>query len=77
MEFNKIFIAFGTAVRNLNFDEHSCCSDVSMVLGADSGSNKLDFPYKDWRTKAFLNTKIMNVIYFAFLMIKSIFLKKK
>lgn len=42
-EFNKNFIAFGAAVRSLNFDEHSCYSDVSMVLGVDSGSNRQDF----------------------------------
>lgn len=42
-EFNKNFIAFGAAVRSLNFDERSCYSDVSMVLGVDSGSNRRDF----------------------------------
>lgn len=42
-EFNKNFIAFGAAVRSLNFDERSCYSDVSMVLGVDSGSNRQDF----------------------------------
>lgn len=52
LEFNKIFIAFGAAVRSLNFDEHSCYSDVSMVLRVDSGSNKLDFSQKDWGGKA-------------------------
>lgn len=41
LEFNKIFIAFGAAARSLNFDEHSSDSDVSMVLGVDSGSNRL------------------------------------
>lgn len=43
LEFNKNFIAFGAAVRSLNFDERSCYSDVSMVLGVDSGSNRRDF----------------------------------